>query len=175
MFISYYKEEFFKEAKSEFLRLLKTDDTSPQALAGLAIISQKEGKSKDANAYIKKLHTYEIDSEGELQIRFRAVQLSSSFRILFESEHYYSDIEKLAEKILKHHPQDIPALFNITIVQCNQGRTEDALLSFQKLLETGEHFNAIQSNKNLDHIRNTPRYKELMKKHFPDEFKTTNE
>ncbi len=80
------------------------------------------------------------------------------------------DFEKAKEwlnKFLVLDPDDFDAYYNLACIGSLENNKDEALKNFAKALELGfDNMEWIKQDPDLDNIRNTPKFKSLMKKYF---------
>ena len=186
-----------KEALEIFNVVIKIDSLSPFPYYHIGNMYYVKGAFQEAIPYFEKAialdsfliwpysqlgdtYTYLKEYDKAEEILLKGFLLDSTYMQLInalggvyagkgelsKAEYYYSKAIELSDVLFLPY-------YNLAMVQSRQHKTKEAIENLDIFLKKGgkRYFDHIQSNTDLDPLRDLPEYKTMMKKHFPDKFK----
>lgn len=162
--VAYFGLQKIPEALSDINKAIssKEKETRYEALKYRGIIYSSQKEIKKSNQDLRK--AYRMDSTDVQVINYLGVNMIISGQ--------YDKAIKMLEKAIKINPAYEQPYYNIACAYSLQKKFEPAIKYFKKALEAGfnnrEH---IEKDKDLDFIRGSKEYKELMEKFFEEKKK----
>jgi tetratricopeptide (TPR) repeat protein len=152
----------FEEAEAV---LLQTNRANPRQFSSryvLGALYAKTGRPREAEAVLSQA----------MRINPTHIPTRDSLATLFLSENRRNEAETQYLEITRLNPEHLRAWYTLACLHAADGRLEQALDFFEKWMEKGDRqFDSIQADKQLVPLHQTERYKTLMRRYFPENFK----
>jgi adenylate cyclase len=162
-----FTESKLKEAAEHFEAAWKLSPTDPQTPSLLLQIYRSLGQQSDLEHAARetvKAGTTKLVAEPD---NWRAC-LSTAFGYMNLGE--FQEANKYLQRVLVNNPEDATVSYNIACLYCGMGDSEKALEFLEKSLKLGANqklFNDwIKNDSDLDPLRETLKFQELLKKYF---------
>jgi tetratricopeptide (TPR) repeat protein len=180
----------FSQAIAHFEQALKIDPNYADAYYNLAIVLEKQGKINDAidhyataleknpakaeahfnlgNIFFKQGNTDDAIAhyKAAMTIRPDFLETISNLALVNVARKDYTEALALFMDILKYRPDDAETHYNIACMYSRLKRKEESIEWLQKAIDKGyANWNNIKTDSDLENIRDTNAYKELVKGH----------
>mgnify|MGYP002397552552 CR=1 FL=1 len=124
-------------------------------------------------------YTYLLTQRFDLALNTlnKAIHLDSTFAnpykhlgVVYFQINRIEEAKASLQKALALNPNFSAAMIGLAYVLHSEGQTNIAIQYVEEAISKGSRFEELANDENLAPLRSTPEYKQLMKKHFPDEF-----
>jgi tetratricopeptide (TPR) repeat protein len=180
----------FSQAIAHFEQALKIDPNYADAYYNLAIVLEKQGKINDAidhyataleknpakaeahfnlgNIFFKQGNTDDAIAhyKAAMTIRPDFLETISNLALVNVARKDYTEALALFMDILKYRPDDAGTHYNIACMYSRLKRKEESIEWLQKAIDKGySNWESIKNDSDLENIRDTNAYKEIVKGH----------
>jgi protein O-mannosyl-transferase len=144
------------DAVRAYSEVLKTHPDSQDAFTGLMNVTARK------NTIEEKIKTL----ESELKTRPDNLQAIYGIVVLNTSKGDYNKALLYLNKMAVKKPSDPDVYYNMACIQAKQGKLDEARGSIQAAMQKGfNKWNMLRNDRDLENIRDTDFYKNLMKEH----------
>ena len=147
-----------KEAIGHYEKALRIEPENPALLCNLGIIYRKQGKYEKAAEYFQKALSLQPEYALALQ------NLAS----VYATKGEYGKALSLHKKTAALHPDNAGAYYNVACMYARQKQKDEAIDWLKKAIERGfDRWDLIKTDQDLEYIRDTSYYKQLVKAMAP--------
>jgi tetratricopeptide (TPR) repeat protein len=156
----YWQTNRLKEAETTYKKSIQADSTFFNAYWNLALFYEETGRYAEGETFCKKM----IQLDPAAGAGYMTLSdIYARGKRLIEAEYY-------GKKAVEVEPSG-SSLYNYAWLLSLTNQTEKAFEALEQSLKIGYDYDWMQKDPDLAPLRELPKWKELMKKYFPDQVK----
>ncbi len=143
-----------REAIDHFQEALRIEPKNPEPYCNLGAIYRSQGKYEKAAEYYQKA----------LSLQPKYALVLQNLALVYAMQGEYDKALSFHKKTIKLQPDNAGAYYNVACMYAQMGQLEKAIDWLKKAIERGfERWDLIKTDQDLENIRNTSYYKQLVK------------
>lgn len=149
----------FTEAKIAILKSISLDSTELSSLKALGELYLLTNQYSEAEYVFKKIITYDANDSPAQRL----------LGALYLKTNRPEEARRQFLKAIELYPNAQLASQGLAVIAFMEGKTTEAISYVEQAIGKGSTFEQLEKDEDLAPLRSTPEYKQLMKKHFPEQ------